>query len=210
MPHKKHMPEWILASASPRRKEILDRLGMSFRIDPSHIKEPDCRPDEAPSSYVVRIARMKARETAKGYNAGIIIGADTVVVSGNDLLGKPASREDARTMLSRLGGRWHEVLSGLCIFDCDKGLSRAGYSRSRVHFRRLASSDIEWYLDRGEYIDKAGAYAVQGYASLFIDSIEGCYFNIVGFPIALFEKLCRKMGIRLLDHLKMNLKIVAG
>jgi septum formation protein len=201
MPHEKHMPEWILASASPRRKEILDRLGMKFRIDPSHIKEPDCRPDEAPSGYVVRVARMKARETAKEYNTGIIIGADTVVASANDLLGKPASREDARTMLSRLSGRWHEVWSGLCIFDCDKGRSRAGYSCSRVHFRRLASSDIEWYLDRGEYIDKAGAYAVQGYASLFIDSIEGCYFNIVGFPIALFENLCRKMGICLQDHL---------
>ncbi|MEJ2245303.1 MAG: Maf family protein [Acidobacteriota bacterium] len=203
MPHKKHMPEWILASASPRRKEILDRLGMKFRIDPSHIKEPDCRPDEAPSSYVIRIARMKARETAKEYNTGIIIGADTVVVSGNDLLGKPSSREDARNMLSRLGGRWHEVWSGLCIFNCDKGRSRAGYACSRVHFRRLASSDIEWYLDRGEYVDKAGAYAVQGHASLFIDNIEGCYFNIVGFPIALFEKLCRKMGIRLQDHINV-------
>ena len=116
----------------------------------------------------------------------------------------PPQEKMQESCSSRLGGRWHEVWSGLCIFDCDKGLSRAGYSRSRVHFRRLASSDIEWYLDRGEYIDKAGAYAVQGYASLFIDGIEGCYFNIVGFPIALFEKLCRKMGIRLQDHLQIN------
>ena len=202
MPQKIKIPEWILASASPRRKEILDRLGMKFRVDPSQINEPVCRPDEAPSSYVVRIARLKARGIAPKYNTAFIISADTVVVSGNHFWGKPVSREDAGIMLSRLSGRWHDVWSGLCVFDCSKGRSRAGCSHSRVHFRRLTFPDIEWYLDTGEYADKAGAYAVQGYASLFIDRIEGCYFNIVGFPITLFEKLCKKSGIRLTDHFK--------
>ena len=199
IPEKK----WILASASPRRKEILARLGLRFHVDPSHIQEPACRSDEAPSSYVVRMARLKAKETACRRQQGIIISADTVVVLGKRLLGKPASRKEAASMLSRLGGRWHEVWSGLCLFDCEKGRSRSASCCSRVHFRTLSSSDIEWYLDTGEYRDKAGAYAVQGYASLFIDRIEGCYFNIVGFPIATFERLCKRIGICLQDHLNV-------
>lgn len=193
--------KWILASASPRRKEILSRLGMRFHIDPSHIQEPACRSDETPSRYVVRTARLKAKEAAGRHKSGLIIGADTVVVSGKRLLGKPSSRKEASAMLSRLGGRWHEVWSGLCLYDCEKGRSRFTSCCSRVHFRALSPSDIEWYLDTGEYRDKAGAYAVQGYASLFIDCIEGCYFNIVGFPIAAFERLCKRSGMRLRDQL---------
>jgi septum formation protein len=204
------MPEWILASASPRRKEILARLGMAFRVDPSHIREPDRRPDETPSRYVVRLARLKARETAAKYSSGIIIGADTAVVLNNALLGKPASRDDAREMLSMLSGRWHEVLSGICLVDCSPKRSRSDVSVSRVHFRRLGAEEIEWYLDTGEYRDKAGAYAVQGFASLFIDRIEGCYFNIVGFPVATFESLCRKSGILLREELNPKPSNVKG
>lgn len=196
--------KWILASASPRRKEILSRLGMRFLTDPSRIQEPDCRSNESPSRYVARIARLKAKETAGRHRQGLIISADTVVVSGKRLLGKPASREEASAMLSRLGGRWHEVWSGLCLYDCEKGRSRSTSCCSRVHFRALSPTDIEWYLDTGEYRDKAGAYAVQGCASLFIDRIEGCYLNIVGFPIASFERLCRQSGIRLTDQLNIK------
>ncbi len=101
-------------------------------------------------------------------------------------------------MLKRLSGRWHEVLSGICILDCGRHRIHSASSRSRVHFRRLSPAEIEWYLRTGEYRDKAGAYGVQGHASLFIDRIEGCYFNIVGFPVAVFEKLCRKVGINLI------------
>lgn len=198
------MPEWILASASPRRKELLSRLGMTFHVDPCHIPEPSRKLNEKPSEYVVRLARLKARESGRKFRSGLVIGADTVVVQNDELLGKPDSRKDAETMLKHLSGHWHEVLTGLCILDCGKGRSRADVSTSRVHFRRLKASDIEWYLDIGEYRDKAGAYAIQGYASLFIDRIEGCYFNIVGFPVALFERLCRKSGIRLEEHLKLK------
>ena len=104
-------------------------------------------------------------------------------------------------MLKRLSGRWHEVLSGICLTDCGRNRSRSSIGRSRVHFRRLSSEEIEWYLRTGEYCDKAGAYGIQGYASLFIDRIEGCYFNIVGFPITAFQKLCRKSGIDLIRDL---------
>ena len=203
MLHKKNIPEWILASASPRRKEILSNLGLGFQIDPSHIQEPAHSSDETPPGYVVRLARLKAKETATRHPSGLIIGADTVVAMRNRLLGKPSSREEASDMLCRLSGRWHEVWSGLCLVDCENKRSRSVSCRSRVHFRTLKPSDIKWYLETGEYQDKAGAYAVQGHASLFIDRIEGCYFNIVGFPVAAFETLCRKSGIRLTDYLNV-------
>lgn len=100
-------------------------------------------------------------------------------------------------MLRSLSGRWHEVITGICLVDCCGNRAVSACAVSRVHFRRLSTADTEWYLDTGEYSDKAGAYAIQGYASLFIDRIEGCYFNIVGFPITTFEKLGRRLGIRL-------------
>ena len=115
MLHKKNIPEWILASASPRRKEILSNLGLGFQIDPSHIQEPAHSSDETPPGYVVRLARLKAKETATRHPSGLIIGADTVVAMRNRLLGKPSSREEASDMLCRLSGRWHEVWSGLCL-----------------------------------------------------------------------------------------------
>ena len=102
-------------------------------------------------------------------------------------------------MLASLSGRWHEVITGICLVDCGKSRSASACAISRVHFRRLSAGEIDWYLDTGEYADKAGAYAVQGFASLFIDRIEGCYFNIVGFPVHTFEKACRRLGINLID-----------
>ncbi len=113
-------------------------------------------------------------------------------------------------MLRQLSGRWHEVLSGICIVDCSRRRTRSGFGRSRVHFRRLSAEDIEWYLDTGEHRDKAGGYGVQGYASLFIDRIEGCYFNIVGFPITAFYRLCRDLGIDLIRHLKPAADLESG
>ncbi len=197
-PHK-----WILASASPRRQEILARLKMTFHVDPSQTPEPAGRPDENPHEYVIRIARLKAKEVGKNYKSGMVIAADTVVVLDGNILGKPSTREEAQGMLQSLAGRWHQVYSGVCLFDCKLRRSRAAYSCTRVHFRRLSPADIHWYLDSGEYRDKAGAYAVQGYASLFIDKMEGCYFNIVGFPVATFEKLCRKMKIDLKTQIRL-------
>lgn len=144
---------------------------------------------------------MKAGAVAARHDSGLVIGVDTIVVLGKSILGKPQTRAEARSMLQRLSGRWHEVLSGICLIDCNLRRMRSDFSRSRVHFRRLSPEDIVWYLKTGEHRDKAGAYGVQGYASLFIDRIEGCYFNIVGFPIVTFEKLCRKSGKNLFREL---------
>jgi septum formation protein len=192
---------WILASASPRRSEILKQLGMRFRVEPSGMLEPPRNHRETPSEYAVRIAGLKAAEIARKHQSGLVIGVDTIVILGNRILGKPQSRSEARSMLESLSGRWHEVLSGICLIRCGENRVRSDFGRSRVHFRRLSAEQIEWYLKTGEYRDKAGAYGVQGYAALLIDRIEGCYFNIVGFPIAAFVKLCRNAGIDLTGDL---------
>ena len=188
---------WILASASPRRREILRGLGLRFRTRPSTVPEPLRRPGETPPLYAVRVARLKCREIGIRYDSGIVIGADTIVVLGNRIMGKPCSQEEASAMLRSLSGRWHKVITGICLLNCRTRQERSAACISRVHFRRIQPAEIRWYLDTGEYRDKAGAYAIQGYASLFIDRIEGCYFNIVGFPVATFERVCRKIGIGL-------------
>ncbi len=192
---------WILASSSPRRKEILAGLGMRFIVDPSNLPEPARRRGERPSVYAIRAARDKARAVAAKHKTGVVIGADTIVVCGRRILGKPSDMEEGREMLKRLGGCWHEVITGMSLVDLDKGRTRSGFGSSRVHFRRLTARETRWYLGTGEYADKAGAYAVQGYAALFIDRIEGCYFNIVGFPVVAFERLCRRLGYDLIGQL---------
>lgn len=194
--------KWILASASPRRSDILRNLGMRFVVDPSGVAEPERVKGESPSSYAVRVARLKASNVAQRRRSGIVIAADTIVVAGDRILGKPADRGEASAMLARLAGRWHEVISGVSLVECGTLRSRSTHSRTRVHFRRLSAAEIVWYLDSGEYRDKAGAYGAQGLASLFIDRIDGCFFNVVGFPVAAFEQLCRKMGIELTGQLQ--------
>jgi len=189
---------WILASASPRRKNILKRLGLRFAVEPSRSPEPERTAGESPARYVVRAARRKAADVAARHSSGLIVSADTIVVLGDRILGKPADRREAESMLRRLSGRWHEVVSGVCLFDCRRRTAWAGSSLSRVHFRRLTPQQIERYLASGEYRDKAGAYGIQGRAALWIDRIEGCYFNIVGFPVAAFARLCRRAGIKLI------------
>jgi septum formation protein len=201
---EKRKSVWILASASPRRKEILSRLGLHFSVAPTGLEEPERNPHETPSRYAVRLACLKARKSALKHRSGLILSADTIVVLGNHILMKPESKPDARRMMQRLSGRWHEVITGICVVDCASGCEHSTFSRTRVHFRRLLSAEIDWYLKTGEYRDKAGAYGVQGYASLFIDRIEGCYFNIVGFPVSAFERLCEKFGTTLIQDLHIQ------
>ena len=182
---------WILASASPRRREILAGLGLDPVIDPCLLPEPQRLPAESPASYAVRAARLKVRDVAARHVRGVVIGADTIVVCRTRIFGKPSSKAEGRRMLLDLSGRWHEVITGLSLYECGSGRIRSAYSSSRVHFRGLTTREVDWYLSTGEYADKAGAYAIQGYAALFVDRIEGCYFNVVGFPVATFGRLCR-------------------
>jgi septum formation protein len=201
MQRKNARQKWILASASPRRKDILAHLGLHFSVDPSGIPEPDRKPGEKPSQYAIRIARLKAKESAARHSSGIVISADTIVVLKDVILGKPSGKTEAASMLQSLSGKWHEVITGICLMDCFRRSVYSDFSSTLVHFRRLEAEEIKWYLQSGEHRDKAGAYGAQGLASIFIDKIEGCFFNVVGFPVATFEKLCRKSGISLVDEL---------
>jgi septum formation protein len=190
--------KFILASASPRRREILRRLGFRFRIDPSRLPEPERRRMESPTDYARRLAGLKAREVGRRYRQGYVVGADTIVVVRGRILGKPRSEEEARSMLRQLQGRWHEVVTAVCLFDAASRRSSSGWSRSRVHVRRLSPAEIDWYVGTGEYRDKAGGYAIQGYGSLLVDRLDGCFFNVVGFPLVTFLKLCRRLGVEVI------------
>jgi septum formation protein len=178
----------ILASASPRRRELLSQAGLKFTIEAPNLNE-DLLPDESAAAYVQRLAEEKAQSV---WNANqsqnsaddplIVLGADTCVVSEGSILGKPTNPADARRMLELLSGRTHSVLTGLAVIT-GKKIARA-VEITQVQFNQLNDREIAQYIASGEPLDKAGAYAIQGYAARWIPRIEGCYFNVVGLPIA--------------------------
>ncbi len=172
----------ILASSSPRRIEILDRLGIEFEVVPSDIEEPEPLPGEDPISFAKRVSMLKADKVRQKRKEGIILGVDTVVEISGLLLGKPADRESARNMLRLLSGKVHRVITGFTVISSKNRRLISDAVITAVKFRRLREEEIEDYLDRGEYMDKAGAYAIQGYGSNFIEYIKGCYYNVMGLP----------------------------
>ena len=177
----------ILASSSPRRKELLDASGWPYEAITAGIDE-SLRPDEAPAAYVQRLARSKAEAVASGLQSGLVLGADTTVVVENEILGQPVDDEDAKRMLNLLNGRWHEVLTGVAVVRVS-GETRVDYETTHVRFAEMAEREIAWYVETGEARGKAGAYGIQGAAGLFIEEIRGDYFNIVGLPIRLVYEL---------------------
>jgi septum formation protein len=170
----------ILASASPRRREILTAAGIPFRVVVPGIEEAP-EPGESPEDYVRRLARDKARALACG-ETDIILAADTVVAVEGHILEKPRDEADARRMLAMLSGRRHRVITGVCLRTAQREI--VDLECTMVRFVDLTPQEIELYVASGEPLDKAGAYAIQGLASKFIDRIEGCYFNVVGLPVA--------------------------
>jgi septum formation protein len=170
----------ILASRSPRRKEILERAGIPHLVRATDVDEA-VRAGEDAAQYVRRLARAKAEAVVNG-SGEFVLGADTVVVVDGEILGKPVDREDALRMLRRLSGREHEVVTGICLLAGDRVAEDA--ESTRVRFRELSEEEIAEYVASGEPMDKAGAYAIQGLASKFIDRVEGCYFNVVGLPVS--------------------------
>lgn len=183
------LPKLVLASASPRRREILENAGLRFIVRPANVVE-EALAGESPVDYVLRLAREKAGAVSAA-GEEVILAADTVVVVDGHILEKPADAEDARRMLRLLAGREHEVITGTCLKHPAGAI--ADYARTRVHFLSLADEEIAAYVATGEPLDKAGAYAIQGRASRFIDRIEGCYFNVVGLPIALVYGHLRRL-----------------
>jgi septum formation protein len=183
----------VLASASPRRAEILRAVGWPFETRAANVDETRA-PEEDAVAYVQRLARAKAEAVADRCESGLVVGADTVVVIGSEILGQPRDVEDARRMLRLLSGTWHEVLTGVALVRAGEGNRRVvDHESTRVRFGQLSDMEINWYLGTGEPMGKAGAYAVQGSAALFIEEIQGDYFNVVGLPVRLLYKLAREL-----------------
>ena len=181
-----HLPKLVLASGSPRRAEILTAVGWEFSKVPADLDETEL-PLESAENYVVRLAREKAAAVAERFPNDIVLGADTTVVIEAQILGKPIDLDDARRMLRMLSGNWHEVLTGVAIVS--GGQMVDGVQRTRVKFSKLNDSEIEFLVSQGDPLDKAGAYAVQAQAALFIEGVEGDYWNVVGLPVELVYRL---------------------
>lgn len=177
----------VLASSSPRRTEILERAGWPHEVMVAGIDET-VLPNEEPAAYVQRLARSKAETVASRLQQGLVLGADTTVVIANEILGQPVDEADARRMLNLLNAKWHEVLTGVAVVQVG-GESRVAYETTRVRFAEMSDAEIDWYIATREPFGKAGAYGIQGKASLFIEEIEGDYFNIMGLPIRLVYEL---------------------
>jgi septum formation protein len=181
----------VLASQSPRRKELLEILGIPFSIVVPAIDETP-RAGDRPQDYVLRVAKAKALDVASRVSESVVLSADTVVTIGDEILGKPRDRADAIRMLTKLSGREHRVFTGVSLLDQGEGALRSGVEQTSVFFRKLSSDEIENYLDREDVMDKAGAYAIQGFASVFIPKISGSYSNVMGLPLALVYELLRR------------------
>lgn len=181
----------ILASASPRRQELLRNAGIPFEVRPAHIPE-DPLPGERPKECAERLAREKALAIAQKRPTDVVLGADTVVVIDGQVLGKPADAADAARMLRMLSGREHEVITGICLVA--GGQSSLASETTRVTMSVISDADIAGYIASGEPMDKAGAYAIQGLASRWIPRIEGDYSNVVGLPVALVCRMLRQLG----------------
>jgi septum formation protein len=186
-------PLLILASASPRRQELLGSAGIPFEALPGEVDE-GFQEGEAPEEYVRRLARRKATKAGEKHGDRWVLAADTVVVIDGRVLGKPGDRQEAREMLERLSDREHRVITGFCLLRGDSGKSREGTVTTRVRFKSLSSREIEWYLDTGEPFDKAGAYAIQGKAAFMVREIRGSYTNVVGLPLTEVIEALQEMG----------------
>ncbi len=181
----------ILASKSPRRAEILRAVGWEFETKAANIDETRRETEDA-VSYVERLAHEKAATIAQRATGDVVLGADTVVVIEGQILGQPRDDDDARRMLASLSGKWHEVLTGVALVRGD-GDPLIEHQSTRVRFCGLSREEIDWYVATGEPRDKAGAYAIQGRAGIFIERIEGDYFNIVGLPVRLVYEMMQRM-----------------
>lgn len=181
----------ILASQSPRRREILARFFDAFDVVPSSVSEESETTN--PIEHAVEVAKKKARDVYSRYG-GTVVGADTIVVLDGKILGKPKDGEEAREMLKTLSGRIHKVITGYCILH--EGKEITGYVVTEVKFRDLSEEEIEWYVSTGEPFDKAGAYGIQGKGSILVEWIKGDYYNVVGFPMKVILEL-KNLGFKL-------------
>jgi septum formation protein len=184
----------ILASASPRRQRLMEQLGLEFSIVPSGAKE-EIEPTVSPTELVMRNAYLKAQDVAERIGEGLIIGADTLVVLKDKIMGKPRSASVAVEMLRLLSGRTHQVYTGIAVVDASRNYWLKDYMCSSVTMKNLNPEQIKDYVESGEPLGKAGAYAIQGRGEILISKINGCYSNIVGLPLPLLNELLLGFGI---------------
>jgi septum formation protein len=191
------MRKIVLASASPRRKELLEQIHLEFEVEPSEYPE-ERKSKLTPVALVRFLSREKARAVAPGYPDSIIIAADTIGVINGQIIGKPESAADAGRMLSRLSGKTHTVITGLTILDTSDSRELTRTVKTDVTFRKLTRAEIDAYVATGEGLDKAGAYAVQGRGALLVSEIKGDYYNVVGLPLAALAQALKKFEVNVL------------
>jgi len=187
----------ILASASPRRKEILENANVKFDVVKSTIDEV-ILDQELPSQVVMRLAFEKCMDIASKNENDLVIGADTIVVLDDIILGKPKDKEDATSMIKKLSGKTHQVITGISLVNLSVNKKIIDYVVSNVKFKDLSEEDIKDYIQTNESLDKAGSYGIQGYGAMLVEEIQGDYFNIVGLPISRLSDLLKK-------HFSINL-----
>lgn len=195
------MQRLVLASQSPRRRQLLANLGLKFDIIPPLVEET-LEPWDSPIEYAERLSLYKARNVATVARDAVVIAADTIVVSEDQILGKPGTPEEALAMLRLLSGRKHQVITGVAVIDVPTGRELVESEVTRVEFRDLSDEQIRCYVATGEPMDKAGAYGIQGYGALLVSRIEGCYYNVVGLPLARLDAMLSRLGINLWERCK--------
>lgn len=191
------MNKIILASASPRRQELLRQIGLNFEVMISSVDETIVL-GAPPYEAVSELAYRKAMGIARLHNECIVIGADTVVVHQDTVLGKPTDISDALRTLKNLNGSEHQVITGFCVIEADTGKVVKASETTRVFFRHLSDREIVAYVNSGEPMDKAGSYGIQGLGALLVSRIEGCYFNVVGLPLTRLSQVLKEFGIDVL------------
>jgi septum formation protein len=200
MKNSNHDPLLILASRSPRRRYLLEQAGLSFSVVPSSIDETSI-PVSSPEIYARLLAEAKADNVSEKYPEKWVIGADTIVLKDQNILGKPGSIAEARTMLKQLSGQIHQVFTGYSICCKVKNRIFSETIQTDVFFKNLTDPEIEWYIHTGEPFDKAGAYAIQGLGTFLVKSINGSYTNVVGLPVCEVIEFLIKEGVLAITHL---------
>jgi septum formation protein len=191
------MKRIILASASPRRKELLEKIGLKFEVDASNCVE-EVDPALEPDELTRRISLTKAKSVAPRYKDALIIAADTIGVIGKKLLGKPQTVDEARKMLAQISGKSHEVITGFTVLDTATNKIISGTVYTKVYIKKLTTQEIDAYVQTGEPLDKAGAYGIQGLGAVIVEKIEGDYYNVVGLPLSALAEVLKEFGINVL------------
>ncbi|MBT5077421.1 MAG: septum formation inhibitor Maf [Candidatus Marinimicrobia bacterium] len=187
----------ILASQSPRRKQILSRLNISFGVIVSDVDESIFSTDGTPADHAMELASIKCEEVSRNYTDYLVVGADTIVILDGNIMGKPEDKQDAILMLETLSGNTHEVITAISIQYVQKNIIHTFFESTNVTFRQIPESHILTYVDSESPYDKAGSYGIQDWSAIFVEKINGCYDNVVGFPLSRFVFELKKIGINL-------------